>query len=82
MIDLDTIIEEMLEVEESKKTTLTHITRQTKILKATGHLASTQARKRNDPLYKKMLYHRELYYKYRDLIHQKYAPRVRSLARR
>jgi hypothetical protein len=79
-MDLDKLIEEMLE--ESKRTTATRVTRQTKILKATGHLASTQARRRNDPLYKKMIYHRELYYKYRELVHQKYAPRVRSLARK
>lgn len=62
-MDLDKLIEELLE--ESKRASLMRVTRQTKILKASGHLASTQARKRNDPLYKKMIYHRELYYKYR-----------------
>jgi hypothetical protein len=79
-MDLDKLIEEILE--ESKRTTATRVTRHTKILKATGHLASTQARRRNDPLYKKMIYHRELYYKYRELVHQKYELRVIGAARR
>jgi ACT domain-containing protein len=79
-MDLDKLIEELLE--ESKRTSLMRVTRQTKILKASGHLASTQARKRNDPLYKKMIYHRELYYKYRELVHKKYEARVKGFALR
>ena len=80
MTDLDHFIEEILE--ESKHTSFIPVSRQTKILKASGHLASTQARKRNDPLYKKMIFHRELYYKYRDLVHKKYEARVRGFALR
>jgi hypothetical protein len=69
-------------LEEAKATSITRVSRQTKIKKATGQLASVTARKRSDPLYKKMVRYRELYYKYRAMIHQKYSPRVRSQARR
>ena len=69
-------------IQESKKTSISKITRQTKIDRATGQLASIEARKKNDPIYKKMIFYREQYFKYRELIHKKYSPRVRSKARR
>jgi len=69
-------------LEEGKRTSRTTVTRATKIKRATGQLASKEAKDRNDSLYKRMIFHRELYFKYRDLIHKKYAPRVRSKARR
>ena len=31
---------------------------------------------------KKMIYYRDLYFKFRNMIHRKYSPRVRSKARR
>jgi len=67
---------------EGKRTTTTRITRNTKLKRATGQLSTAAARKKNDPLYKKMIYYRNLYYKYREMIHKKYSPRVRSRARR
>jgi len=70
------------ELEESKRTSMTHVTRDTKIKKATGQLASIEARKKHDPLYQKMMYYRDLYFKYREQIYKKYAPRVRSRARK
>ncbi|MHA1622164.1 MAG: hypothetical protein ACTSVO_08500 [Candidatus Heimdallarchaeaceae archaeon] len=69
-------------LEEGKRTSRIVITRATKIKRATGQLASKEAKDRGDSLYKRMIFHRELYFKYRDLIHKKYAPRVRSRARR
>ncbi len=69
-------------LDEGKRTTRTTITRKTKIKRATGQLASVAARKKNDPMYKRMIYHRNLYFKYRDMIHKKYSPRVRTRARR
>lgn len=69
-------------IEEGKRTSRVVITRATKIKRATGQLASKEAKDRNDSLYKKMIFHRDLYFKYRDLIHKKYGPRVRSRARR
>jgi len=77
------LLEEYLDIiQEGKKTSRTVITRQTKVKRATGQLASIAARDRNDPLYHKMVKYRELYFKYRDMLHQKYSPRVRSKARR
>ena len=68
--------------EAPKRTSRTTVSRQTKIKRATGQLASAAARKRNDPLYKRMTHYRDLYFKYRTMIHKKYGPRVRSKARR
>lgn len=68
--------------EANKLTTISTITKQTKIKKATGQLASVAARKRNDPIYKKMIYFRDQYYNYRTMIHNKYGPRVQSKAKR
>jgi hypothetical protein len=70
------------ELDESKRTSMTRITRDTKIKKATGQLSSIEARKKHDPLYQKMIYYRDLYFKYREQIYKKYAPRVRSRARK
>jgi hypothetical protein len=68
--------------EKPKRLSRTKVTRATKIKRATGQLASIEARKRNDPVYKRMVYYRELYFKYRNMLHKKYGPRVRSKARR
>jgi len=74
--------EELDQLDEAKRTSRTTVTRQTKIKRATGQLSSSMARKRNDPLYQRMVKYRELYYKYRNMIHKKYGARVRSKARR
>jgi hypothetical protein len=74
--------EDFAELEEAKRTSRTTVTRQTKIKRATGQLSSSMARKRKDPLYQRMVKYRELYYKYRNMIHKKYGARVRSRARR
>ena len=78
------LLEEYLDYleEKPKRTSRTSISRQTKIKRATGQLASIEARKKNDPGYKKMVYYRELYFKYRNMLHRKYSPRVRSKARK
>jgi hypothetical protein len=77
---LDPITEEILQ--EAKRTSRTTVSRQTKIKRATSQLASIEARKRNDSIYKRMIYFRDQYYKYRAMVHKKYSPRVRSKARR
>ena len=79
-MSLDPITEEILQ--EAKRTSRTTVTRKTKIKRATSQLASVEARKRNDSLYKRMIYFRDQYYKYRSMVHKKYSPRVRSRARR
>lgn len=77
------LYEEYLDyIDEAKRTSRTKVTRQTKIKRATGQLSSVEARKKNDPLYKQMVKYRTLYFKYRSMIHRKYAPRVRTRARR
>lgn len=76
------ILTEMILNEAPKRTSRTTVTRNTKIKRATGQLGTAMARKRNDPLYKRMIYFRTQYYKYREMIRKKYSPRVRSQARR
>jgi len=77
--ELDVVTKYLLD--EAKRTSRTIVTRQTKIKRAMGQLASIEARKRNDPIYQRMVKYRTLYFKYRALLHQKYSPRVRSKAR-
>jgi len=79
--EINELFEELL-TEAPKRTSRARITRDTKIKRATGQMASAKAREINDPLYKRMIHFRELYYKYRDAVHKKYGPRVRSAARR
>jgi len=67
---------------EAKRTSRSKVTRNTKIKRATGQLASIEARKRGDSAYKNMVKYRTLYFKYREIIHKKYGARVRSKARR
>ncbi len=87
MIDKDQLEAIINEVEydrevETKTPTNSTTTRQTKIMKATGQMSTAQARERNDPLYKRMIRYREMYYKYRDLVHRKYRPGIKARARR
>jgi hypothetical protein len=53
-----------------------------KIRKSTSQMSTAKGREVNDPLYKKMVYYRELYHRYRDLLHRKYRPGVQARARR
>lgn len=78
------IVEEYLNIlnEIPKRTTRTSISRDVKIKRATGQLGTVMARQKNDPLYKRMVYFRKQYFKYREMIRKKYTPRVRSKARR
>jgi hypothetical protein len=80
---MSSLLEEYLDhIFEAKRTSMTRITRQTKIRKATGQLSSIMARKKHDPLYKLMMFHRDKYLKYREQVYKKYASRVRSKAMR
>jgi hypothetical protein len=77
---LDPLTEELLN--EMKRSSTSRTTSQTKIKRATSQLSSVEARKHHDPLYQQMMKYRDLYYKYRELVHKKYSSRVRSRARR
>jgi len=78
MIDLDEYLDK---IQEAKKTTVTRVTRQAKISRAMGQLASVEARKKGDPMYDKMMHHKKLYKKFKKMVHKKYAARVRARAR-
>jgi len=67
---------------EGKRTSITRTSRKTKIKRATSQLASVEARKKNDTLYKQMKKYCDMCKKYRERVHKKYASRVRSKARR
>jgi len=85
MFNLRDQLQEALENDrelETKTPSNSLVTRATKIKKAQSTLSTAAARRRNDPLYKKMIYYRELYYKYRALVHKKYSPRTSAQARR
>jgi len=79
---MDSIDIYLNDLHEGKKTSISRTSRSTKIKRATGQLASVAARKKNDSLYRNMIKYRDLYYKYKEMIHKKYSSRVRSKARR
>jgi len=65
---------------ESKKTSFVKVTRQTKIDRAIGQLATKLAKETNDPWYRKMIKHRDKYFNFRNKIKTKYGPKVRARA--
>jgi len=83
-MSIDKIIDDALNYyfNEAKRTSITRTSRATKIKRATGQLASVEARKRNDSTYKQMKRYCDLCKKYRERVHKKYSSRVRSRARR
>lgn len=85
MFDFRDELQEALENDrelDTKGTSTSTVTRASKIRKSQSALSTAAARRRNDPLYKKMIYYRELYYKYRALVHRKYGPGTNAQARR
>ena len=74
-------IDEYLDdIQEGKSTSFVKVTRQTKIDRAIGSLATKLAKEMNDPYYKKMVKFREKYFSMRTKIKTKYGPKVRSRA--
>ena len=69
-------------LKEVKKRSISAITRQAKIKRATGTLATSVAKKKNDPIYVRMIFHKKMWKKYKDQLMKKYAARVRTQARR
>lgn len=75
------LIDDYLErLDETKKTSFVKVTRQTKIDRAIGQLATKLAQAHDDPWYKKMVKFKKKYFSMRDKIRTKYAPRVRARA--
>jgi hypothetical protein len=80
---IDTILEQYFDILQeagSKKTSFAKITRQTKIDRAIGALATKLAKEMNDPWYHKMVSFRKKYFDFRNKIKVKYGPKVRSRA--
>ena len=71
-----------MDLNEVKKRSVTSISRQTKIKRATGVMATSVARKKNDPIYTKMMFHKKKWKEYKNQLMKKYSARVRSQARR
>lgn len=55
-----------------KRPTRSTDSRKTKIVRSAGQMATYEGRRKKDILYHKMVRYRDLYYKYRDLLKQKY----------
>lgn len=67
---------------EAKRTSITKNTRQAKISRAVGTLATSAARQKDDPLYRKMLFHKKKWKMYKERLMKKYSNRVKSQARK
>jgi len=71
----------VLEEASGKRTSMSRITRQTKIDRAVGSLAVQYAKAKNDPLYKKFKKFKDKWMKFKERIQAKYKARVRTAAR-
>ena len=67
---------------EVKRPTVSRISRQSKIKRDIGNLATNVAKDRNDSSYDRMKFHLDLYKKYKKRVMDKYSSRVRSQARK
>jgi hypothetical protein len=67
---------------ETKTPSSSIMNRNSKIRKSISQMSTAQGKKVNDPLYKRMIHYRELYIKYRALLHRKYGHSVDARARR
>lgn len=72
----------MENISEVKKRSLSTISREAKIKRATGSLAAIEAKKRNDPLYKRMIFYKKKWQECKTQLMKKYANKVISRARR
>lgn len=77
---LEELQDDNIQEGKSKKTSFVKVTRQTKIDRAIGSLSTKLAKETGDPWYKKMIKHRDKYFKFRKMIKTKYKPKVRSRA--
>jgi hypothetical protein len=78
---LNNYIENLIK-QEAKKTSRRTVSRKEKIKRVTSNLAIKKAKDENDPLYKQYKRHKDIYKKLQTKIVNKYAPKVRSKARR
>lgn len=67
---------------EAKRTTTSKVSKKGKIKRHEGRLVSSAAKKSNDPMYKRMKYHKDKYMELKEKLKKKYEARVRAKARR
>lgn len=68
--------------ESTKRRSISAISRQAKIQRATGSIATSIARSKNDPIYKKMLFHKHKWQEYKKQLMKKYSNIAKPKARR
>lgn len=79
----DLLDKTLLEIHlEAKATSIVRVSRKEKVSRAIGTFAIQMAKEKNDPLYKRYEKFRKKYLDAKERIIKKYAPRVRSKARR
>ena len=71
-----------MNINETKKRSISSISREAKIKRATGALATSEAKRKNDPDYKRMIFHKNMWKKYKEKVMKKYSARVRAQARK
>lgn len=67
---------------ESYSSTTTRRGRIQKTKAAAGSIGVSLAKKKDNPLYKRMIYHKQLYKKYKEQLQRKYKSRALALARK
>lgn len=68
-------------LDESYSSTISKRGRSQKIKSTSGAIAVSLAKKKNDPLYKKMIYYKHLYMKTKEQLNRKYRSKSLVLAR-
>jgi len=68
-------------LEEGYSSSITKRTRADKVRSTAGTIAVSQAKKKSDPLYKKMMYQKQMYLKTKEQLQRKYKSKALSLAR-
>ena len=76
------LYEKQLLAIENKSSSQVRITRDAKIKRATGALATNVAKTNRDPIHNRMKFHMNMYKKYKSKLMNKYTSRVRGLARK
>lgn len=75
-------IEEYLQLlNESYTSTITKRGRQQKIKSTAGIIGISLARQKDDPLYKRMMYHKHMYMKLKEQLQKKYKSKANVIAR-
>ena len=79
-MDINTYLKEICN--EAYTSTITKRGRAQKIKTTAGAIGVSLARKKDDPLYKKMIYYKHLYLKTKEQLQRKYKSRALVLARK